>query len=116
MRQRLSVSVLAIQRQENQARKASGERVGDEKIVGRRAGVSLAFYKIKARVFSEIFCSTYPERGATHQAGPHPQPRARRELTESPLKSRELLTRQTNGDHHLPTSGATSSRSTIFPF
>ena len=86
MRQRLPVSVPGIQRQENQARKASGERVGDEKIVGRRAGVSSAFYKIKARVFSEIFCSTYPERGATHQAGACPRPQARGDA--NPLRAR----------------------------
>ena len=43
-----------------------GERVGDEKIAERRVATKAGeTSQSSSRVFSEIFCSTHPERGAS---------------------------------------------------
>ena len=53
---------------------ATGEWVGDEKIAERRVATKASITSQSSpRVFSEIFCSTHPERGArqpTWQAPP----------------------------------------------
>ena len=53
---------------------ATGEWVGDEKIAERRVATKARITSQSSpRVFSEIFCSTYPERGARQPTRQVPQ-------------------------------------------
>ena len=53
---------------------ATGERVGDEKIAERRVATKASeTSQSSPRVFSEIFCSTHPERGASKPTWHVPQ-------------------------------------------
>ena len=52
---------------------ATGEWVGDERIAERRVATKASqISQSSPRVFSEIFCSTYPERGASQPTGQVP--------------------------------------------
>ena len=72
----LRYPVSGIHQQTRQACQATGERVGDEKIAERRVATKASeTSQSSPRVFSEIFCSTHPERGASQpsvQAPPKP--------------------------------------------
>ena len=58
--------VFGIQKQTSQACQATGERVSDEKIAERRVATKARkTSQSSPRVFSEVFCSTHPERGAS---------------------------------------------------
>ena len=57
--------VFGIHTQTSQASQAAGERVGDEKIAERRVATKASqTSQSSPRVFSEIFCSAYPETKA----------------------------------------------------
>ena len=71
-------AVFGIPRQTSQASQATGEWVGDEKIAERRVATNASeTSQSSPRVFSEIFCSTHPERGANQPNTQLPQSAAK---------------------------------------
>ena len=67
-------AVFGIHKRISQHCQATGEWVGDEKVAERRVATKTSqTSQSSPRVFSEIFCSTHPERGASQPTWQVPQ-------------------------------------------